>query len=51
MTSLNQGRFRLDIMKYFFPERIVRHWNRSPGKVARSPSLGVFKRCVDEAHV
>ena len=47
--KLRQGRFRLNIRRNSFTQRVVTHWSRLPREVVDAPSLEAFKGRLDVA--
>lgn len=47
--KLRQGRFRLDIRRKFFTQKVVTQWNRLSKEVVDAPSLEAFKARLDVA--
>jgi len=46
--KLSWEKFRLDISKRIFTERVTSHWNSLPREVVMAPSLSEFKEHLDD---
>jgi len=46
--QLKQRKFQLNTRKNFFPLRVMEPWHRVPREVVESPSLEIFKTCLDK---
>ena len=47
--KLSQVKFRSNVRKRFFTQRVLSHWNRLPKEVVMAPSLSEFKEHLDNA--
>ena len=46
--KMRQRKFQLNMRKNFFPLRVTEPWPRLPRKAVESPSLEIFKTCLDK---
>jgi len=45
--KLKHRKFHLNMRKNFFPLRVMEPWHRLPREAVESPSLEIFKTCLD----
>ena len=45
--TLEHRKFHTNMRKHFFMVRVMEHCNRLPREVVESPSMEIFKTCLD----
>ena len=45
--KLEHRKFHTNMQKTFFMARMMEHWNRLPREVVESPSMEIFKTCLN----
>ena len=45
--KMDHKKFCTNMRKNFFTVRVMEYWNRLPREVVESPSLEIFKACLD----
>ena len=45
--KLEHRKFHTNVRRNFFTVRVMEHWNSLPREVVDSPSLEIFKTCLD----
>ena len=48
--KLEHRKFHVNMQKNFFIVRMAEHWNRLPRQVVESPSVEIFKICLDATY-
>ena len=45
--KMEHSKFHTNMQKHFFMVRVTEHWDMLPREAVESPSLEIFKACLD----